>query len=547
MADATKDTIYIDIDDEITAIIDKLQNSSSKIVALVLPKRAVALQSIVNMKLLKRAAEEAGKNAVLITSEAGILPLAGATGLYVAKNLQSKPVLPSPPESQHEAEEVEAAVDGEAASEMPKSATALAGSAALDDTVELSETVPAAKGKKSAKNKPKNKKDKTPKIPNFELFRKKLFLVLAGIILLIIGWYLAVFVAPKANIVIETETEAIESNFDFTASASADSLSESDLIAPAQVAKDSKNESEIVPTTGQKDLGKKASGTVTMFIKCEDVNGAPPTVPAGTGVSAGGLTYITQSSTSLTTPNFNNGNCFSGSTKVVAQNKGEQYNIGAQSYSVSGFSDVSATGSAMTGGSSKIAKVVSAQDVADAKEKLKVDEKAIKSELKQKLEDNDMYAIEESFKKSNETTIPTPAIGEESSEVEVSYSADFTMVGVKRDDMKALITESIKDQIDTDRQEVQDDGLDDATFTLKDTKGDGSATISLQTQAQVGPNLNIDELKAAVAGQKKGDTENAVLELPGVKDVQVNYTPFWVNVTPKKVTKITIELKTTNQ
>ena len=78
MATSDKDTIYIDIDDEITGIIDKVTASNGKIVALVLPKRASVFQSIVNMKLLKRAADSEKKNLVLITSAAGFLPLAGA-------------------------------------------------------------------------------------------------------------------------------------------------------------------------------------------------------------------------------------------------------------------------------------------------------------------------------------------------------------------------------------------------------------------------------------------------------------------------------------
>ena len=57
MAASDKDTIYIDIDDEITGIIDKVQGSKGKVVAFVLPKRAAVFQSIVNMKLLKRAAD----------------------------------------------------------------------------------------------------------------------------------------------------------------------------------------------------------------------------------------------------------------------------------------------------------------------------------------------------------------------------------------------------------------------------------------------------------------------------------------------------------
>src|SRR6266404_1395162 len=93
----SKDVIYVDVDDEITSIIDKIENSEHKVVALVLPKRAASLQSIVNMKLLKRSADTAGKNPVLITSEAALLPLAGAAGLHVAKNLQSKPEIPDAP------------------------------------------------------------------------------------------------------------------------------------------------------------------------------------------------------------------------------------------------------------------------------------------------------------------------------------------------------------------------------------------------------------------------------------------------------------------
>src|SRR5437879_1080433 len=92
-----KETIYVDVDDEITSIIDKIENAKEKVVALVLPKRATALQSIVNMRLLKRSADQADKSPVLITTEAGLLPLAGAAGLHVAADASSKPQIPPAP------------------------------------------------------------------------------------------------------------------------------------------------------------------------------------------------------------------------------------------------------------------------------------------------------------------------------------------------------------------------------------------------------------------------------------------------------------------
>src|SRR4051812_13479154 len=115
MAANEKDTIYIDIDDEITGIIDKVKGSNGKITALVLPKRAAVFQSIVNMKLLKRAADESGKHLVLITTEAGLLPLAGAAGIHVAKSLTSKPEIPLGPDAEEDNEE---AVDEEAEPEV---------------------------------------------------------------------------------------------------------------------------------------------------------------------------------------------------------------------------------------------------------------------------------------------------------------------------------------------------------------------------------------------------------------------------------------------
>jgi hypothetical protein len=52
-----KDVIYIDVDDDVTAIIGKIKKAKEKIVAIVPPKRAGTLQSAVNIRLLDRMAK----------------------------------------------------------------------------------------------------------------------------------------------------------------------------------------------------------------------------------------------------------------------------------------------------------------------------------------------------------------------------------------------------------------------------------------------------------------------------------------------------------
>lgn len=82
-----KATVYLEADDEITSIIEKVESAGPKVVALVLPKRMTSLQSVVNMRLLKRNADLANKSVVLITSDSSLLPLAGAAKLHTAKKL----------------------------------------------------------------------------------------------------------------------------------------------------------------------------------------------------------------------------------------------------------------------------------------------------------------------------------------------------------------------------------------------------------------------------------------------------------------------------
>ena len=90
-----KDVIYIDTEDDITAIIGKVKQAEAPIVALVPPKRIGVLQSTVNLRLLQRAADSANKRVVLITNDPALTALAGGLAMPIAKNLQSKPEIAS--------------------------------------------------------------------------------------------------------------------------------------------------------------------------------------------------------------------------------------------------------------------------------------------------------------------------------------------------------------------------------------------------------------------------------------------------------------------
>jgi hypothetical protein len=62
-------TFYIDIDEEITSIVDRLRKAKLQEIVVVVPKRALLIQSIVNLKLLKKEAEHLKRQIILVTQD----------------------------------------------------------------------------------------------------------------------------------------------------------------------------------------------------------------------------------------------------------------------------------------------------------------------------------------------------------------------------------------------------------------------------------------------------------------------------------------------
>lgn len=550
---AEKDIIYIDIDDEITGIIEKVQSANHQIVALVLPKRAAVLQSIVNMKLLKRSGDAAKKHIVLITSEAGLMPLAGAVGLHVAKTLQTKPVIPTAPKIYDST----VSVDEDEATDVPdkpidarKPIGVLAGVAPddEDETIEVDNTEDKEPAElEEPVKKPANKK---LKVPDFHKFRTRLFLGGGGLILVLILWYFAAFVMPAASVIIKTNTSEVTSTVVFTTDPKATELDLEKKIVPSTVEVLKKTDSEKATATGEQNKGTKATGTMTLK-NCVEKDGTV-TISAGSILSASGKNFVTDQAVTLPASTFTGGGSCQTATKTVgvtAQTGGAAYNLAAQSYSLAGVPDVIANGSAMTGGTDKLLKVLSQADFDAARKKIEDRTNSeVKAEMAKSLDDKGYLALDDSLIVGTPEFASTPKVGEEATEATVTSSITYTMIGVKKDDLNKLISDSVKDQIDQNNQMVQSSGIDNAVIRLSDKQPDGKSTANLQSQVVVGPSLDIGNLKKEIAGKKRGQAQSILSAHSGVKDVQINTKPFWVYSVPGKTSKITITLEqaTTN-
>lgn len=560
MATTDKDTIYVDVDDEITGIIDKVRSSSGKIVALVLPKRATVLQSIVNMKLLKRSTEAAKKHIVLITSEAGLMPLAATVGLHVAKTPQSKPEIPALAAGEGDIDGQEEAVNldddtdeevtattagnkpvGELASKVAGGAVA-AGAVDEVETLDLDNDAEDA-AEDSSEGEPKATKNKKLHIPNFDAFRLRLALGALLLILLIVGFIFANSILPKATITLTTDTSNINSNLTLNLDSGTKTLNTTSLTVPAQLQQVQKSSSQQVAATGQKNTGQQATGSVTMTAQeCAPNLGTPNTVPAGVGVTTGGLTFITQQDTNFVY-NGSKGTCVNfkatADTPITAQSGGANYNVSSATFTVVGRSDVNASGTT-SGGTDNIIKTVAQADIDSATQKIAAqDTSAIKTQLQQQLQQAGYFAVLVTFAAGTPSTSSSANVGDQADNVTVTQAITYTMLGVKQADLKTLVDNDVKGQIDPSKQVILSEGLSSATFKQLNASAT-AAQVQLSTVAVAGPDLPVSAVQAQAEGKKSGDIQTTLKNNPGVTNVVVHFSPFWVNVAPKKAAKITV-------
>lgn len=550
-----KDVIYIDVDDDVTAIIGKIKKAKEKIVALVPPKRTGALQSAVNLRLLERMAKADKKQLVLITTNQALVGLAAAAQIPVAKNLQSKP----------EVAEVAALIvdDGDdiidgaqiPVGEHAKSAKSAGGIAALKktseprseliDTTDLDidgEKAPIIAGKSAVAAAAVKKGKNRPKIPNFDTFRKKLFFGIGGGLALIALLVWMFVFAPAATVVITASTSPLPVNASVTLGGAAATNFETGVITSLSQ-QEVVNETVEFEATGQKDIGERATGTVRFSTTSFTGLG---TIAAGTRLtSSSGLVFTTDSPVTLA---YQGGQSATGTTTVTAAENGANYN--AASGSVTGApANVSAAFTGPTsGGTSAVVKVVSAGDIERAQGQLigrSSDEQ--KKALVEKFENGEIV-IDTSFTVDRAAAVSAPAVDQEApnGKATLTVATTYTVQAVPKTELESYLKDSLNSKINDENQKVYNSGVDEAT--LSNFRREGEVMLAtVNASGSVGPEINEETVKEDVKGKKYGEVQQTLESVEGIQGVDVQFSYFWVRTIPNNVDKINIEFKVENE
>lgn len=538
--------IYLEADEEITSVVDKLKAVEGVSVDIVIPKEAVMLQSVVNLKLLQKQAESLGKEVTIVTKDKVGKKLAEQIGIPVVSKEGETPEVNITEEKKYSEEDIEL-------KEKPDSDSG----GSKESAIEVEDSEPAAE-KQNVENKASSDSSEKKPIKKKNWFKKhwkgSLALGLLGFLALAVFAYIYV---PLANINIKLAASKQPLDIVFTADKNNQEIDFGKYIIPAKEVVEEVEKSDIFKATGKKTIGEKATGSVTIVNHEYSTN--PFTLTAGTRVvTSSGLVYKTKSN--VTVPEYVKvgADITDGTVEVdvVAEDIGDKYNITGGNMTipallVSGVTsaDIYAVGGTFSGGSQKEVIYVTSNDIKEGQESLANNIKnEIKSKINQNLGENEEF-LEDAINFEEVSKSTSVASGGEAEEFKATVKIKGTALIISRDDLTALATEALKNSIESHKEIVESSSLISSTKISDFDSDKGLFKANLSGEAYIATKIEEEEIKNAINGDSEASAIDYLSQIDGVDEVNIRFFPSFYKRIPRinKHIYFKIEINKTQQ
>ena len=564
-----KDTFYIEPEDDITDIINHIKASKQKIIALVPPKKLNVLRSSINLKLIARTAKMHDKAIVVVTTDPTLMKMAALSSLPFAKNLNSRPTLPSefneadleyPIKAKKSGlnEEIEINEKAAPASSVSRVRTTNEPAASHTNNSNLvKNSTMNLDPEEVAKNSEDEEADnQTKKILTLDSLKNRIIIGVVAAVLLIGSFVWAFILAPAAKISVKIKTiaENFSENVSFVTDAKqAVSKDGKFFLETASLEKNSEVEFE---ATGEKNVGDKATGELrliaTFDMSTTTATASRPdvaTVPQGSAFAYRNLNFLTDQEVKISWDGSisncdagrHNGKCQVAKTvKATAIEGGAKYNIEAVSSgwqsSVAGVEGYA--NSAFKGGTDKIQKIVTASDITNAKEKL-TEADGAKEELFEKVPSDDIK-IEDSYKKVTADPTSSPAVDQptENGKAKLTAKTTYSVNYVDKTAIEEYVKSVVSTRLGSDQKIYETGNI----FIEKFQNNNNSVTAKIKATLKTGPEVTEQSVLEKSLGKKVGEVTTLIKSINGVSDVEVNTSFPWVRQIPNDANKVSIKI-----
>jgi hypothetical protein len=536
--------IYIEADEEITGVISRVKKERAKNVTLVVPKGALMMQSIVNLKMLKRSEKTLNKEIIIVTPDKTGLHLSSEVGFTSLRSLDAEPEakkedIEYQEDKKHSAEDIAFTKKDVKDNAKKDNGPKIVFTEALEQNEEDKIEEPDLKSHKidNKKDLPKEKKKK-----KLSSAMKKI-LIAFGLVISIMSILAIIFILPKATITITPLAEELRQDVEIRIPADGSGNIKSEILEV------DKNLSKEIATTGTKNVGEKAKGTITVYNYWDST---PQPLVAGTRFSTDSKIYKTTQNVTVPGTTISGGNPVPGTVNVSveASEAGEVYNIGPATFTIPGLPAekqakiYGKSSAAMTGGSTKQVKVVSSQDVDTLKTQAAEEMlTSSKEELSKKAGDKKIIdaAIKEEIIKEEFSAKE----GEEAEKLILNYSKNFWVIAFSEIDVKNEIVSKVKETLEENR-EIVEGQFGNLDYKVLDSTKETGLNLSVNATLYSTEKLELEKSKDEIIGKTTEEITSYFKQKESIKDVKVDYWPFWVKKVPLNKSRIYIEVNVKN-
>ncbi len=577
----TKKILYVEIDDEVTTIYEKLSRLKIKNIYLVIPQRAVIFQSAINLKILKRKADDLNKNIYIITNDDAGFNLAKRIGMEVFDKLEGHehPSLVSGKFKENEEEKItplKASVNSltedspSRSSEKKLSISELVKSGRSSIKILPKNLILSGKDKIKKQNKNTNKSTLVLVSPN----KKALFtLVSVSLMLLLVISYIAL---PGATLTLTPKSSVIEVPKNVILADADRNRAELDT-HPANIIPSYKVTTEIEKVFTYQSTGKNAEGGQNAKGIITVLNTSPndwPLVPKTRFQTAEGIVYRIDRSVTIPAGSVDHPGTLD--LEVIAdpldsfdQPVGERGNIKAETkfflpaLSAENQKKLYAIGKTdFAGGVTNIIKFISKDDVEGAKAKMESDlkdsgEVELKSVISKKNESQGTNLVLMTGKDLMEfgkvnIQIPPNIENQKLESFDVKGKVVVSGIAYNKDDMMSILKRELQMKKNPEKSLAN---IDEDSFSYKIVENDKNAqkiTITATIQGvevyELSPKKEngerlVKKIKESIVGKEIQVARDFIQNLPEIEKVEIESWPAWAPTLPSVPDNIKIEIK----
>jgi hypothetical protein len=596
-----KDVIYLEPDIEITSVIDKIRKTELKAIILVVPRGSSLTQSIVNLKLLKRRAEDEHKVIALVSGDKVTHNLAEQLKIHCFEKVT-------------EAERADFAPDFEAIEQYDKNTglkvhtyqkyrqdeeaekpTEESKEADIGEVSENEDDGPldSARGRDAEPNMPEG--FETKKIPEIEYTKdeiksfekeefndnkveeiereinqkerakvrhirpqgsRKVFLVfgIIALVLILAGAYLYLPTA-KASVVLKSNDITENLNITIDKNAKNDDLKNS--ILAGKLVDLEKDITKQFDATGTKDLGEKAIGKITVTNSSNLNSNA---LPKGTKFTANGRTFVSTEAVTAKGATVNSWKADSSGNpvpvftpesvevSVEAESTGEAYNIAPSTFVISSLPAAKQTylvgksSVAFAGGTTKQVKVVTEDDLKNAEAAIKKEALALSSnELGDKASKNGLKIFDNTIDSEVIAIAPDKKADDQAEIFNVVAKIKMFALGFSESGLKNLVRAGVESKIKSNEMLINPDAVDTTYEVAESNLDDGIIKVKTVYKGKYGAKIAESSIKANIKGKSLSEAANYLKGLDGVDSASIGSTPSFIKTVPYFSNKITVK------